>query len=766
MSLLSLALNLFWEILDITDRNELVDKITKSKYFDLFLQHRDNQAESAPHAAGLTKFHFNEQFVDKTGLKRRFEKAIDEICTLFTMDALRTTYLSPYIAVVQSSGVGKSRTSYEYAKLHHSFYICCRDDSSSGYPPRSPIIADLLMPNFANMHNFDNRIDNRANFCTSYYVLLINACLRHLLEHCNCSPESWIDRQIQKKVEQGTGTTEEVTREDVADFWASVNEEMIKESSDSLGKMSGEPLLDKCKAKLNQTCEDLKKRNISYPILFIFDEANTLLNVITATKQTATPRSFFHYLRLALHFLPRDVNIKIGAVFLDTFGNVANYVPITLPDPSLRTITARVLFPPFYHFERQNHPLNIQPEDPNFIDERLRHTGRWLWAACKTAIDAIGLAQGKLLNKPDLSIEQLTQPQYLAVLGPRLALHFAAQEKLALDLVKSHCASLLYMSDDRSNVMIGYPSEPVLAVAACDLTVKKDLFKWENLLEPLTGYVLSGLVSDGVRGELVARILLLICMDSFKNTGDPTHCVPVKVSSFLEKLFGLDEARLKSVLMGTMSNTCAETFLNGHVNFNHWVYIFYSPTKDDLEVFYHRFGAMFCMLGQEGYDLVIPVYLGKGQYTMILVEVRNRKSGLGLKDVNLDAYESMRYDAKTPFVYLLLQFNKGDDSVAKSLTYVRRDVYQKLVIEEPPEPNVDAQETVRRSTRIKAVRTTECWSYLYARGLNSDVFPFLTPAVQQHLKNLLSCWADPVKISKSPADMAALKNVLYPSYQE
>ena len=55
-------------------------------------------------------------------------------------------YLAPYLTIFQSSGTGKSRLMKELPteKLFIS-YICLRESTSSGYPPRSSRVADELL---------------------------------------------------------------------------------------------------------------------------------------------------------------------------------------------------------------------------------------------------------------------------------------------------------------------------------------------------------------------------------------------------------------------------------------------------------------------------------------------------------------------------------------------------------------------------------------------------------------------------------------------
>ena len=51
---------------------------------------------------------------------------------------------APYLTLFQSSGMGKTRLVAEAAKSVLTFYWCLRMEGSTGYPPRTAMIAPLL----------------------------------------------------------------------------------------------------------------------------------------------------------------------------------------------------------------------------------------------------------------------------------------------------------------------------------------------------------------------------------------------------------------------------------------------------------------------------------------------------------------------------------------------------------------------------------------------------------------------------------------------
>ena len=98
--------------------------------------------------------------------------------------------------------------------------------------------------------------------------------------------------------------------------------------------------------------------------------------------------------------------------------------------------------------------------------------------------------------------------------------------------------ALYFVSEDRESMVTGYFSEPVLVQAAAQLTneasseVHSALNKWRVLLKVLLGSLRKGMVDAGFRGELVARVLLLLAWDKccdqycqwFVSVSPSLHC--------------------------------------------------------------------------------------------------------------------------------------------------------------------------------------------------------------------------------------------------
>ena len=57
---------------------------------------------------------------------------------------LKRSIYAPIVVICQSSGYGKTRFLYEFAKEHLTVFICLRGSHESGYPPRSKTANEFM----------------------------------------------------------------------------------------------------------------------------------------------------------------------------------------------------------------------------------------------------------------------------------------------------------------------------------------------------------------------------------------------------------------------------------------------------------------------------------------------------------------------------------------------------------------------------------------------------------------------------------------------
>ena len=223
-----------------------------------------------------------------------------------------------------------------------------------------------------------------------------------------------------------------------------------------------------------------------------------------------------------------------------------------------------------------------------FTNEAQRFWTRWQAAVDSDATDVqLGLfsfARTKLygLQYPDASLSpernSTKSNGQLAALGIRLMLEFEPLRESAdkeAKLVEGHMRVTYSVPTHRQYLRSGAPSEPVLAEAAA--RVMSEIHG--GPLGAVTGYLRNGLISKGVRGELVARLLLTLAhnkcvrFDSAK-VHEAQYSKAVPLSDFLEALVG--HGHMQKILKSRPDNvpggaTFKEAFKHAKVNFTHFV---------------------------------------------------------------------------------------------------------------------------------------------------------------------------------------------------
>ncbi|CAI2187079.1 3041_t:CDS:2, partial [Funneliformis geosporum] len=262
--------------------------------------------------------------------------------------------------------------------------------------------------------------------------------------------------------------------------------------------------------------------------------------------------------------------------------------------------------------------------------------GRPLWGAAlnndANIKDLLKLAEQKLLGggiTVDNWIKKPTLSSALAVLSSRISLDITAESRIASELVAGFMGICVHVSEDRCRLLVFYPSEPIVAEAAASLMQHEIVFR--KLLNFLLDALHTGYVEPGYRGELVARLLLMIAWDQatgsrgllsssmsshLENLGYMREFVsqPIRVKDFLTSLFGQDN-------YNDHIQDLPQKFADGLLAFTHFIPLTYTPTQIELKSLFIRYAAVICKRNQAGVDLILPVlklskeYVFKGRIT-------------------------------------------------------------------------------------------------------------------------------------------------------
>jgi hypothetical protein len=267
-------------------------------------------------------------------------------------------------------------------------------------------------------------------------------------------------------------------------------------------------------------------------LLFIFDEGRELTQLFVTGYNS--PSSFFEVLRSAMTF-PVDAAAPLTprpgfyTVILDTFPRVMDFLLDNTTPSSYRPKRGPALFPPVYLITFWN--MNRDDTVEKKYDSDLFRTlcddietyrldlfyrfGRPLWKTCSSLslADLLRVARRKLLGTlVSESIRDRRIEQALALVDSRLWLFTQCRFELAEHMVSSHMATALYLAPQRDYILQAYPSEPILAEAAAGMMSKPD-HSVAKLVPAIIDLVKQGMVQGGVRGELLARLLLMMAWD-------------------------------------------------------------------------------------------------------------------------------------------------------------------------------------------------------------------------------------------------------------
>jgi hypothetical protein len=370
------------------------------------------------------------------------------------------------------------------------------------------------------------------------------------------------------------------------------------------------------------------------------------------------------------------------------------------------------------------------------------------------------IAAEKLLLVPYLAAlgaqnAKCSNNQALALLGCRLALNFHASAKFLPELCASHMAVCQFVYPNSERIIVNYPSEPVLAEASALITRSLPLgFGFDKLLDFLIEEINNGAVEGGFRGELVAKIILLLARDLCVYSCQASSSAQVVslirkslVSDFLDTLCGSEN--LKASLLPYVNDDFKTRFLGGLVYFTHFVYVVYTPTRDELRQFFARGAAVFCRRFQVGIDLIIPVLLPGNSMSYILVTVKN--------------YSSKSNESK------LAPFKSRADKVKIDAGVID---YPYLVLFMDVGPNLEPviEMTSRRERELhpREAKGSEAAAAdtLALTGISRKIYPFLDhyPNLESKLKLLAGTWLEPVDLIKLEAKKKDLMRMMSVTY--
>ena len=463
---------------------ELSQLITAQHVASSSLRIRQNVPPVSDEDRRQTLKKLSEQFVslyiDKFGLVQRFKEYICNCLATFQKNSF--TYLAPYVALVQSSGYGKSRLLRETAKEFVTLYVCFRGISVSGYPRRTVLAEQALFGGLGNIKNRDeyvHKLEKRLGLLCRNAVLLKSQLV---------DSDQFVEESTNQVVDESDRIINSALfpSERLAHLW-------------ELKEVGAEAVVDVQES----------------PMILALDEAKELLDPVYELGV-----SKFRLLRAALRlFSEKDENkkYKLIAVFVDTHSKIHNFTPNLQDDYSAREGSA------LDEMEFKNmklfHPFIIGETFDLFFKEHVHEDLSQLISSTEY------LRAGRPLVAQDAGFDFLSRkllggtanvtPEVsLGVILSRVAAFVCPRHSLAVDLVAGHMATLLACDKERSGILSTYVAEPRLAIAAAKIWEDEENFFSKHGVVALQSALMSGALSQGIRGEIVGQIVLLLAFDA------------------------------------------------------------------------------------------------------------------------------------------------------------------------------------------------------------------------------------------------------------
>jgi len=227
-------------------------------------------------------------------------------------------------------------------------------------------------------------------------------------------------------------------------------------------------------------------------------------------------------------------------------------------------------------------------------------------------------------------------------------------------------ATAISVTKDRLSTQVGYPSEPLLAIAA------RSYFHDDQFLDPMVSTLQSlfdyGIVDRGYKGEVIVRLLMILAMDKAmygENAKDNSDVREVPLKDCLEQ-FSRSDAPLDDKFFAEFDNTgmpkeaymdllkrlgldwpdseaIVDTFchenaqtnslpvLNGSICFTHFIHLSKTITRpmithDLLRYAYRRTAAIVVEEGRRGIDKIVPLLVADDQFIGLVIQDKNRLS--------------------------------------------------------------------------------------------------------------------------------------------
>lgn len=389
------------------------------------------------------------------------------------------TFYAPFTSLVQSSGFGKSKLCVEMLRRYPGLYMVFRKQGESGIPKQTnwmKDVAEFILRGPKDIIPTEEE-DLAVGYGPSRFLLVLEHLIKKYMEILNGKYNEVKAGNIDKSLTHldiRNKAVEEVAKLTINDpeavtssneFAIDVNE--LKNSTSKIRDVINNIYNYLNLNDLSNTSGDLMMNGSksTFPFLLFLDEADHL-NDLTGSGRVPG----VNVIRRGLHLL--NIKVRLLVVAIGTNSDVMDFIPL-ISDNSLRFPERKDLLPPFLISRNWDIYSNEFPYETikvtksvlrnNAMFKVLVSLGRPLWSSCPLN-SVISLAEAKLKNGDPSKLSAV-----FALLMIRASHNVSSIHMLSRALVRSYMAKVRYVSTNGRSLVICYPSEPVLAMAARNL---------------------------------------------------------------------------------------------------------------------------------------------------------------------------------------------------------------------------------------------------------------------------------------------------------
>ncbi|PHH54910.1 hypothetical protein CFIMG_007646RA00001 [Ceratocystis fimbriata CBS 114723] len=583
-------------------------------------------------------------------------------------------YLSPYTSIVGPSGTGKTYSVSQLAVQHGKYviYLNFAPERANGFPRRSSY-ASLILDALNRAGSTGSPLDQRAAIEWKW-SLIVEALLHlaRLARTFGIGPADFFDYQT----DQDCGKQQNLIASSLQ--FAIYKPPFLHKPGPN---DDWKPFDTYCQQLFSSAGHKVKRDtrsntfisdNSTPPLQFVLciDEAR---NLLTGTAD-GEPNLLFRTLRTALWNSATGGEKTFFAVFLDTAPKIFNFFPtIIARDPSQKVPTYqrsnKCLFPHIYQSFTKNifaSPTPALLDEPNTDWRQVFTFGRPLWGALlqqgSTEDNVFQLCQEKC--DPDrigFQADYKTVAR-LALLSYRIPFT-VCRFSLAEGFVSGWMHGLANVSEDREDLKVMQPTDPILAMAAQDhgVTMAPNLVK---VLEAFENALYWNHVNVRDVGEFIAGMILLLAFDA---TSCERYFKPVLVQSFLGSLLGHSIVKKAEKVFKDCGQSKVKTMLlEGNVFFNRIQRRVTVPKMADIYNMYRSCTACYLPTSFNGVDILIPVWIPRkarrnGRFGCILIQVKNQAHHSVTPDTlnsayrhTEDGFQKLEFDNEVPIIGLMM----------------------------------------------------------------------------------------------------------------